>query len=89
MRLKGSDVNWYSDRINGRLGLTEVTNKLFSIVVDETTFLYGLFYCCKVRVGEDHISGKFRDIGSTTHSDTDIGFLQCGGIVDTITGLKR
>lgn len=69
-------------------GRTEVANKLFSIIVNKTTFLYGLFYRRKVRVGEDHVGREFRNVGSAAHSDTNVCLLQRRSVIHTVSSLK-
>lgn len=66
---------------------TEVADELLGVVVDQTTLLDGLFDSREVGVREDHVSGKFRNVCAATHCNTNVGLLESGGIVDTITSL--
>jgi hypothetical protein len=67
--------------------LTEVSDKLLSVVIDQSTLFNGFLNGGKVGISENHVRGQFRNVGSATHGDTNVGLLQCRGIIDTITGL--
>jgi hypothetical protein len=67
------------------VGGDQVSNELFHVVVDGSTFTNGGNNRGKVVVSEDHIGGGFSDSGTGAHGNTDFGFLQSWGIVDTIT----
>ena len=70
----------------GDVGGESVGNGFLQVIEDESTFLNTVDDGREVIVKEDHISSVLGDFGSATHSNTDIGLLNCGGIVDTITG---
>ena len=66
---------------------TQVSDELLRVVVDQTTLLDSLLNGSEVGVSEDHISSELRDVSSATHSNTNIGLLQCRSIVDTVASL--
>lgn len=69
--------------------LTQVANELLGVVVNESTLLDGSLNGRKVRVCQNHVCSQFRNIGTASHSHSDVCLLQCRCIVDTITGLPR
>lgn len=83
-------VAWVSQAHNStrKRKLTEITNKLLRVIINESTFLNSLFDGGEIRVGKDHISSKFSDISPAPHSYTDVRFLQSRGIIYTITSLQ-
>lgn len=68
---------------------TEVTDELLRVVVDQTTLLDSQLNCCEVRIGQDHISCELGNVRTAAHRDTDVGLLEGGSIVYTITRLDR
>lgn len=66
---------------------TEVANELLRVVVDQATLLNSLLDGGEVGVSKNHVRSQLRDVSSATHSNTNIGLLQCRGIVDTVTSL--
>lgn len=67
--------------------LTEITNELFSVVVDQATLLDCFLNGSKVGVGQNHISCQLGNICATSHSYTDVGLLKRRSVIYTITSL--
>jgi hypothetical protein len=67
------------------VGGNQVSDKLFHVVVDGSTFADRSDNGGKVIVSENHIGSGFGNSGTGSHGDTDFGFLQSWGIIDTIT----
>ena len=74
------DANNFTD-----VGRDQVSDELFHVVVDGSTFTDGGDDGGEVIVGENHIGSGFGDGGTGTHGNTDFGFFQGWGVVDTIT----
>jgi hypothetical protein len=69
--------------------LTEISDELSGIVVNQTPFLDSLLDGREIRICEDHVCSKFRNIRSAAHRDSDICLLQCRSVIDTITSLSN
>lgn len=69
--------------------LTEISDKLSGIVVNQTPFLDGLLDGREVRICEDHVCCKFRNICSAAHRNSDVCLFQCRSVIDTITSLLK
>ena len=67
------------------VGGDEVADELLRVVVNGAAFFDGAFDGGKVVVYEDHVGGEFGDIGSGAHGYTNVGFLESGRVVDTVT----
>jgi hypothetical protein len=54
---------------------TEIPDELLCVVVDQSTFLNGLFDRRKIGISKDHVGCELRDVSSAAHSDTDVCLL--------------
>lgn len=68
--------------------LTKISDKLFSVIVDETSFLYGFLDRCKVGIRQDHVCSQFGDVSAAAHGNTDVSLFKRRSVVNTITGLR-
>ena len=62
---------------------------LFHVVVNGATFFNSGNNGGEVIISEDHVGSRLGNSGTRTHSNTNFGFLQSWGIVDTITSLEK
>lgn len=60
-------------------------NKRFSLIY---TFLDSSDNGGEVVVSEHHLGGGFSDSGTGAHGNTDLGLLQGGGVIHTVTSLQ-
>merc|ERR1712172_261593 len=67
------------------VGGNQVADKLLHVGVDGATLLDGGDNGGEVVVSEDHLRGGLGHSGSRTHGDTNLGSLQGGGVIDTVT----
>jgi len=67
------------------VGRDQVTDELFHVVVNGTTFFNSRHNGREVIVGQHHFGGGFGDGRTRTHGNTNFGLLQSWGIVDTVT----
>merc|ERR1712004_171652 len=71
----------------GDVGGQGVGNGLLQVVKDQPALLNTSNNGGKVVVEQDHVSGLLGDVGAgDTHGNTDVGLLQGGRVVDTISG---
>lgn len=68
---------------------TKVTNKLLCIIINKSTFLYGLFYGGEVGVRKDHVCCQLGHISPAAHCYTNVSFLQSRSVIDAITRLSN
>lgn len=73
----------------GRRIHTKITDKLLGVVINKSSFLYGLFDSCKVGVGQNHVGSEFSDVCAAPHSDTNVRLFQRRSVIDTVTGLTN
>ena len=69
---------------SGRKPHTKISNELFGVIVYESAFFNSQLYCRKIGIGEHHVRSQFGHIGPAPHCDTNICFLQCRRIINTI-----
>lgn len=67
------------------VGLKGVSNGFLQVIENESTFLNTVDDGAEVVIKQNHISSIFSNIRAGSHGNTDIGFLDSWGIVDTIT----
>merc|ERR1719222_931280 len=67
------------------VGGNQITDELLHVGVDGTALLNGGHDGGEVVVGQDHLGGGLGHSGAGAHGDTDLGSLQGGGVVDTVT----
>jgi len=70
----------------GDVGGEGVSDRFLQVIEDKATFFNTVHDGAEVIVKQDHITSVLSDLRSTTHSNTDIGLLNGGGVIDTITG---
>jgi hypothetical protein len=70
----------------GNVGGESVGNRFLQVVENKTAFFNTINNGREVIIKQKHISGVLGDIRAGTHGDTNIGLLNSGGIIDTITG---
>lgn len=67
------------------VGRDEVTDELLGVVVDGATFLNSGLNGGKVVISENHVGSELGNISARAHGNTNIGLLECGSVVDTVT----
>lgn len=67
---------------------TQIPNKLLGIVINESTFFYGLLYCCKIRIRKYHVGGQLGNVGTAAHRDTDVCIFQRRSIINAVSSLR-
>lgn len=79
---RAEEDDGHSSEIDGKLELQEFSDT----VVDVTAVLEGHNNRSEVIIKKDNIRGTLGDVSTCdTHGETDIGLLQGGGVVGTIT----
>ena len=67
------------------VGGDQVTDELLHVGVDGAALLHSGHDGGEVVVGQDHLGGGLGHGSSGAHGDTDLGSLQGGGVVDTVS----
>ena len=67
------------------VGGESVGNGFLQVIEDESTFLNTVDDGTEVIIEQKHIGGILSNIRSGTHGNTNIGFLNSWGVIDTIT----
>ena len=78
------------DESLGKVLGQDVKNKLLHVVEHAATFFHGVRDRGKVIVGENDVRCVLGDVRSgNAHGNTDVGTLERGRVVDTVTGLEE
>merc|ERR550539_1534517 len=67
------------------VGGNQITDELLHVGVDSAALLHSGHNGGEVVVGQDHLGGGLGHGGAGAHGDTDLGSLQGGGVVDSVT----
>lgn len=90
-----SSLLWLKEKINFNLpdnfpniGGDQVSDELFHVVINGTSFFHSSHNCGEIVICQNHFRSSFGHCSTRTHGNSNFCFLQCRGIIDTITSLK-